>query len=291
MSALLRDVITIPEPSGAADYVLRLTESSMSRPRPTIDEYVVTDELAHAFDSALGVVATVVSANSSQGAFLTGSFGSGKSHFMAVLHALLRQTPKARAIPGCERSSPSTTPRCRSAGSCRSPSTCWGAVAGAGPLRRIPSPGHRTPPRDAAPPRSTSPTRLLEDADSAAGASETQRSSTASTAGQPRPATRPDVLSSRGSARHLGRRRLRRGPRRRTRGHTVAQLVAALVERYFAAYSAAGRVRRPRQGLAAISTHANSLGYDAVVLFLDELVLWLAFCVQDQEFFAASRRS
>jgi hypothetical protein len=35
----------------------------------------------------------------SRGAFLTGSFGSGKSHFMAVLHALLRQETAARAKP------------------------------------------------------------------------------------------------------------------------------------------------------------------------------------------------
>ena len=37
--------------------------------------------------------------------------------------------------------------------------------------------------------------------------------------------------------------------------------------------------------LAAMAAHAKSLGYDAVVLFLDELVLWLAFSVQDREFF------
>ena len=35
-----------------------------------------------------------------------------------------------------------------------------------------------------------------------------------------------------------------------------------------------------------ISEHAKSLGYDGVVLFLDELVLWLAFSVRDTEFFA-----
>ena len=35
-----------------------------------------------------------------------------------------------------------------------------------------------------------------------------------------------------------------------------------------------------------LSEHAKSLGYDAVVLFLDELVLWLAFSVRDNEFFA-----
>ena len=40
------------------------------------------------------------------------------------------------------------------------------------------------------------------------------------------------------------------------------------------------------RGLVVISEHAKSLGYDAVVLFLDELVLWLAFSVRDNEFFA-----
>ena len=33
----------------------------------------------------------------SRGAFLTGSSGSSESHFMAVLHALLRYDPAARA--------------------------------------------------------------------------------------------------------------------------------------------------------------------------------------------------
>ena len=34
-----------------------------------------------------------------------------------------------------------------------------------------------------------------------------------------------------------------------------------------------------------MARHAKGLGYDAVALFLDELVLWLAFSVQDREFF------
>ncbi len=38
------------------------------------------------------------------------------------------------------------------------------------------------------------------------------------------------------------------------------------------------------QGLEAISRHAKGLGYDAVVLFLDELVLWLASRMSDVAF-------
>jgi hypothetical protein len=63
----------------------------------TLDEYVVTPALASAFDTAHGIVADSLRTGVSRGAFLTGSFGSGKSHFMAVLHAVLRHDPAARA--------------------------------------------------------------------------------------------------------------------------------------------------------------------------------------------------
>src|SRR6478609_9874850 len=98
MSTYLRDVLIIPERSGAEDYVLRLTDSvaagSVAR---TLDDYVVTPALADAFDTALGLVAESLTSGISRGAFLTGSFGSGKSHFMAVLHALLRHDTAARS--------------------------------------------------------------------------------------------------------------------------------------------------------------------------------------------------
>src|SRR5580692_312281 len=98
MSALLREVLDIPEQWGAEDYVLRLTDSiepdAIAR---TVDEYVVTPALAEAFDAALGLVSESLTSGVSRGAFLAGSFGSGKSHFMAILHALLRHNPAARA--------------------------------------------------------------------------------------------------------------------------------------------------------------------------------------------------
>src|SRR5699024_8137458 len=39
-------------------------------------------------------------------------------------------------------------------------------------------------------------------------------------------------------------------------------------------------------GLSAISRHAKSLGYDGVVLFLDELILWFASRMADPSFAA-----
>ncbi|HXR72815.1 MAG TPA: hypothetical protein VN779_18670 [Actinocrinis sp.] len=67
-----------------------------------VDEYVVTDQLRGAFASALSLVKTGVSKNSSHAAYLHGSFGAGKSHFLTVLHAILNNDPAARAKPGLQ---------------------------------------------------------------------------------------------------------------------------------------------------------------------------------------------
>jgi len=66
----------------------------------TITEYVVTEQLAGCFDQALGVIRSAVETSASRAAYLDGSFGSGKSHFMAVLHAILRGDPEARGKKG-----------------------------------------------------------------------------------------------------------------------------------------------------------------------------------------------
>ena len=63
------------------------------------------------------------------------------------------------------------------------------------------------------------------------------------------------------------------------------RLVSALVKTYFTAFTHTGEFVSLDEGLAAISRHAKSLGYDAIVMFLDELVLWLAFSVRNRELF------
>jgi hypothetical protein len=91
---LLRDLINIPDRVLAGDFVLNLSKGVGEE--STVREYVVTDQLATCFDEALGIIQSAVEGKVSRAAYLDGSFGSGKSHFMAVLHAILRGTPAAR---------------------------------------------------------------------------------------------------------------------------------------------------------------------------------------------------
>ena len=95
---LLRDVITIPEAVHKGDFVMSLA-SGVTDSKATLDSYVVTPQLADAFKNALGFIASAITEDKSKAAYLDGSFGSGKSHFMAVLHLILQGDPSARAIP------------------------------------------------------------------------------------------------------------------------------------------------------------------------------------------------
>ncbi|WP_446215526.1 BREX-2 system ATPase PglY [Micromonospora sp. IBHARD004] len=92
---LLREFIEIPERTSTSDFVLKLADS-VADADATLRDYVVTDRLLGNFDEALGLIRSAVEGHASKAAYLHGSFGSGKSHFMAVLHALLRGEAAAR---------------------------------------------------------------------------------------------------------------------------------------------------------------------------------------------------
>lgn len=95
---LIKELIEIPDRVQKGDFVLRLAED-IKRPDVVLDSYVVTDELAKCFDAALSFIGNAVQNRSSKATYLHGSFGSGKSHFMAVLHLILQGNPTARSIP------------------------------------------------------------------------------------------------------------------------------------------------------------------------------------------------
>ncbi|MEV0255372.1 phage resistance protein [Streptomyces sp. NPDC050732] len=95
---LLRDVIDIKESISTSDFVLQLSEATAPEgSERALRDYVVTERLLENFDEALGLIRAALDGHTSKAAYLHGSFGSGKSHFMAVLHALLSGSPAARA--------------------------------------------------------------------------------------------------------------------------------------------------------------------------------------------------
>ncbi|MFD6383378.1 phage resistance protein [Streptomyces nigra] len=95
---LLRDVIDIKESISTSDFVLSLAEATTSEgAQHALKDYVVTERLLENFDEALALIKSALDGHRSKAAYLHGSFGSGKSHFMAVLYALLSGNPAARA--------------------------------------------------------------------------------------------------------------------------------------------------------------------------------------------------
>ncbi len=95
---LLRELIEIPEHVQKGDFVLRLSEGVVD-PTGTLSEYFVTPELVRCFDQALDFIRDAGARRTSKATYLHGSFGSGKSHFMAVLHLILSGNAQARGIP------------------------------------------------------------------------------------------------------------------------------------------------------------------------------------------------
>ncbi|MFE7071893.1 DUF6079 family protein [Streptomyces sp. NPDC057620] len=94
---LLRELINIKPEVSSSDYVLQLADATTpDGAEKALAEYVVTDDLVQHFNEALGIIKSAVDSHSSKAAYLHASFGAGKSHFMAVLHALLNQVPAAR---------------------------------------------------------------------------------------------------------------------------------------------------------------------------------------------------
>lgn len=92
---LISDLIVLPDRVRKGDFVLNLSKG-VTEPEKTLEQYVVTPQLAASFDDALDFVRSAVEAISSKACYLHGSFGAGKSHFMAVLHLLLQHHPAVR---------------------------------------------------------------------------------------------------------------------------------------------------------------------------------------------------
>ncbi len=91
-NVLVRDLLDLPDHVSRGDFVQSLADS-LRAPDATVKTYAVPGALAQNFRDALRVISGALSTGRSQPVFLHGSFGSGKSHFMAVLHLMLQGHP------------------------------------------------------------------------------------------------------------------------------------------------------------------------------------------------------
>ena len=283
---LIRDLIAIPERVHRDDFVLRLAEG-VAQPAETLRTYVVTPQLADAFDRALDLIQGALASGSSKAAYLHGSFGSGKSHFMAVLHLLLQQHAEARAAEGLEGVVTKHGDWLAGRRFLLAPYHMIGkpsleaAVLG-GYAARVAElhPDAPTPGVYRSAGLFDDARRLREeigDETFFARVNEAAASTAGAAAGWGDLSARWDAASFEAALDAPA------GAEERSR------LVAALVDSFFRGYRdvarGSGEAFVPLdEGLAVIARHARDLGYDALVLFLDELILWLATHAADLRF-------
>ena len=283
MATYIRDLIDLPERVYRGDFVLRLTEG-VARPEETLRDYVVTPQLASCFDQALAFIRSALDARSSKAAYLHGSFGSGKSHFMAVLHLLLQGEPRARSIPELARAVAAHNTWTEGKRFLLIPyhligaRTLESAILGqyAEHVRRL----HPEAPL----PGVYLATAIFQDARTLRERMGDGAFFAALNAGRE---------SGEGGWGEIGAawdgRRFEAALAAPVRSEERTRLVGDLVDRVFTAYRGVAQGQDEAfvsldDGLAIISAHARALGYDAVILFLDELILWLASHAADLAF-------
>jgi hypothetical protein len=278
MTTYIRDLIDIPDQVRTGDFVLRLSEG-LTRPKETIERYVVTEQLARSFDTALSFVRAAIDSKSSKATYLHGSFGSGKSHFMAILLLLLQNNADARSLEGLEdivhRHNDWTSDKkfllvpYHMIGAKDMESAVLGGYVEH--TRRIhpdaPLPGVYLSDKIFADARS-----LLDAMGDAKFFTKLNESAGAGATGWGEIAKGWDAAS------------FDQATKAPPTSEDRSRLVGDLVRQYYSAMISHSEFVDLDTGLSIISKHAKSLGYDALILFLDELVLWLASHAADMSF-------
>ena len=281
---LLKDLIHIPERVHQGDFVLQLSKG-VTEPEQTLRDYVVTPQLVDAFANALGFIEQAVRTGGSKAAYLHGSFGSGKSHFMAVLNLLLAGNTQARATPeladvvarhGWTEGRRFLLVPYHMVGARDMESAILGHYAEFVRTKHpaAPVPGFYLAEgmfKDARDLRA----HMGDEAffgklnEGAAGGSGGAGGWGAFDSGWDATSFEAAMLEP-------------------PKGEERSRLVGDLIAQFFSAYrSLAGSEESfvsLDDGLSIMSRHAQALGYDAVILFLDELVLWLASHAADVGF-------
>jgi hypothetical protein len=275
---LIKELIDIPERVHKGDFVLRLTEG-VERADDTLRHYVVTPQLRESFDHAITFIKSAVESRASKAAYLHGSFGSGKSHFMAVLHLLLQHNNDARAITELAPIVAKHDGWLNGKKLLMVPYHMIGAVS----MESAILGGYVNHVRKVHPEAGTPGVylslKLFENArslrsqmgdesffialnkdkqgdDDDWGDMDASWDGASFDESMAAPPTDPQHIA----------------------------LVGDLVDTLFPAYRNQNEYVSPEEGLSIISQHAHDLGYDGLILFLDELILWLASHVADPQF-------
>lgn len=267
MADLVRDLFELPDHVGKSDFVVKLTDT-VQRPAEAAASFVVTERLADAFDRALGLVNVALRDKQSKAAYIHGSFGSGKSHFMALLSLLLRGDEEAWRIKELH----ALRPTYEFVGKTKLVELHFHMVDKRGIedaifdqyLRFV----RETHP-EADLPGLFADEKLFADAarmlaelgEDKFFAPMNKQGSAAAGWGKRAKAWDNARFDAASSSTDVAER---------------AQLFSALAKSWFGSYvEQGGRYVDLDTGLGVMARHAKSLGYDGIVLFLDELILWL----------------
>ena len=289
MPTLIKDLFDLPDVVRGGDFVLRLAEG-LERPDQTLRDYVVTPQLAKCFDEALSLVRDALEGKTSKACYLLGSFGSGKSHFMAVLNLLLQQNATARAISDLADAVTKHNPWTSGKKFMLVPFNLIGATG----LEAALLGGYADHIRRHYP---TAPTpavyraeALFEDAKSLRQAmgdgsffaklNREEQDQSLLTSAAAKEGGWGDLEGGWDGA------RFERALAAPANNADRRQLVTDLVETFFRAAQNTSEFISLDDGLSVISHHARGLGFHAVILFLDELILWLASHAADPDFVA-----
>lgn len=278
---LLKDLIEIPDHLDTGQFVLKLTEG-ITDPEETVNQYVVTEDLKKSFDNALGFIGGALRENSSRASYLHGSFGSGKSHFMAILHLILQGNVHARRISMLAEPIEKANKWASGKKFLLVPFYMIGAansetgiLGGYVDYMKRTHPDAPTPGVYRAEALFTDAVRLRETMGDTAffsGLNKSLEKSRWGDLGKQWDATRFDSAID------------------KEHGDDERSLLSsALIKSFFSAYATQASHKTDEfiglgKGLGVISRHAAALGYDGVIFFLDELILWLAGRAVDLNF-------
>ena len=282
---LIRDLIAIPEQVHSGDFVLQLS-AGLRQPGETVRDYVVTPQLKTCFDEALTFIRSAIDSRKSKACYLHGSFGSGKSHFMAVLDLLLSGNLAARSIPELADVVARHNAWTEGRRFLMVPYHMIGATSLDTAILGQYAEHVRALHPDAPVPGFFVAESLFVDAQNMRARLgditffEQLNEGTAAKGGSGWGRIAGGSGGWDGDSFALA---MLEAPDGRER----QRLISDLIRQFFQSYATIAHDFVPLDdGLAIMSQHAQALGYDAIVLFLDELILWLATRASDPGFVA-----